>query len=44
MISKTPFVQLVSKNSIYRKNLLINRSNAIVWIITTAVLFFVVFM
>ena len=42
MISKNPLLQLISKNPTYRNNLLINRSNVIVWIITTAVLFFFV--
>ena len=40
VISKNPFLELVSKNSTYRNNLLTNTSNAIVWIITTALLFF----
>ena len=44
MISKKNFLQLVSKNSAYWKNLLINRSNAVGGIITTAVLSFLVFM
>ena len=48
MISKKHFLQLVSKNSTYWKNLLINRSNAVGGIITTAVLsilfgFYVIF-
>ena len=42
--SKNPLLQLVCKNPTYRNNLLINRSNVIVSIITTAVLFFFVFM
>ena len=46
MISKNPFLQLAtsSKNPTYRNNLLINRSNITVQIITTAVLFFFIFM
>ena len=44
MISKNPFLQLAIKNPSYRNNLLINRSNVTVQIITTAVLFFFIFM
>ena len=44
MISKNPFLQLASKNPTYRNNLLINRFNVTVQIITTAVLFFFTFM
>ena len=40
MISKNPFLQLAIKSPSYRNNLLINRSNVTVQIITTAVLFF----
>ena len=43
-ISKNPLLQLVSKYPSYRNNLLISRSIVIVRIITTAVLFFLVFM
>ena len=42
---KTPsFNYSYSKNQTYQNNLLINLCNPIVWIITTAVLFFFVFM
>ena len=46
MISKNPLLQLVStgKYPSFRNNLLISRSIVIVRIITTAVLFFLVFM
>ena len=43
-ISKNPVIQLVSKYPSYRNNLLISRCNIIVWIITAAVLFFLIFM
>ena len=42
-ISKNPLLQLVSKYSSYQNNLLISGSNVTVRIITTAVLFFLVF-
>ena len=42
--SKNPLLQLVSKYPSYRNNLFISRSNVTVRIITTAVLFFLVFM
>ena len=41
---ENPLLQLVSKYPSYWNNLLISRSNVIVRIITTAVLFFLVFM
>ena len=44
MISKKPFLQLASKNPTYQNNLLINRSNITVQIITTTVLLFFIFM
>ena len=44
MISKNPFLQLAIKNPSYQNNLLINRSNVTVQIITSAVLFFFIFM
>ena len=43
-ISKNPLLQLVSEYPSYWNNLLISRSNVIVCIITTVVLFFLVFM